>query len=178
MSKHPDFIAYQIIKLSRFLSVDQCDLVLVQNATTATMSILQSLKLSSNEDILVTSLMYNAVARTLDHLKLSGKFTIQVLDIQVPTTHAEIVHKFERYLSSCEKKPRVCIFDHISSNTALILPVNEICALLRKHGIISIVDGAHAIGSVLIDLPNMKPDFYFSNCHKWLFAPIGAGMIM
>jgi selenocysteine lyase/cysteine desulfurase len=177
MAEHPDYMAHQIIALSRFLKLDEQDIVLLSNATTATMSILRSLKLTSNDVILVTSFMYHAVARTLDHLASETNCQIDIIAITVPTSCSEIISKFNDYFLTCEKKPRVCLVDHISSNTALLLPIHEICALLRHQNVISIVDGAHAIGSVELDIPAMDPDFYFSNCHKWLFAPIGSAFM-
>jgi hypothetical protein len=175
MARHPDYMAYQILTLAQELQVDPLDLVLVSNATTATIAVLRSLRLSSRDTILVTSMIYHAVSRTLDSLQQELGFKVEVLNIPIPTGQQGILDAFDTYLKQSTTKPRACIVDHISSTTALVFPIQTICQRLRNHGILSIVDGAHAIGQVPLQMQETQPDFYFTNLHKWMFAPLGAG---
>ncbi|MFL5751813.1 MAG: aminotransferase class V-fold PLP-dependent enzyme [Bacteroidia bacterium] len=66
---------------------------------------------------------------------------------------------------------------HITSSTALIFPVKEICEIAKQKGLMTFVDGAHAPGHVPIDLAAIKADIYTGACHKWMMTPKGCSFI-
>ncbi|KAI9352751.1 pyridoxal phosphate-dependent transferase [Obelidium mucronatum] len=72
---------------------------------------------------------------------------------------------------------RLALFEHITSPTALVLPIEELIHLCRKYGILSLVDGAHGIGQVDLKLDALKPDFYVTNTHKWLCHSRGCAIL-
>jgi selenocysteine lyase/cysteine desulfurase len=71
----------------------------------------------------------------------------------------------------------VCVFSHIASYPGVILPIKDLVQLCKSYGIPTIVDGAHALGSIRIDLQDIQPDFWFGNCHKWLGSPKSAALL-
>jgi isopenicillin-N epimerase len=91
-----------------------------------------------------------------------------------PQTPDEIVALFERAITP---RTKVLAFSHIASPTGLILPVKQICAMARAKGILTHVDGAHAVGQLPLDLHDLGCDFYASSPHKWLMSPKGTGML-
>lgn len=85
--------------------------------------------------------------------------------------------KIEETVNAFKKKIKLAIFDHISSMPSIIFPIQQIKLFLDQKGIDLFVDGAHAIGQVDIDLVNLQCAAYFSNLHKWAFAPKTAAFI-
>jgi isopenicillin-N epimerase len=74
-------------------------------------------------------------------------------------------------------RTRLLFFSHVLSPTGLVLPARELCALARKHGILTVVDGAHAPAMLPLEVDDVGADFYTGNCHKWLLAPTGSGFL-
>jgi isopenicillin-N epimerase len=93
----------------------------------------------------------------------------------VPIQSADEV--IEAIWSGVTDRTRVLFLSHITSPTAITLPIAPLIDRARQAGIISIIDGAHAIGQIDLNLRTLGADFYASNCHKWLMAPKGAAFL-
>ena len=146
--------------LAAFLGARPDDLVFVPNATAGLNAVIRSLRLEPGDEVLTTRHEYGAVTRTWEFVgaKLVYAEPDDLVDAIGPRTKAVSV-------------------SHITSPTALVLPVAEICAAARAAGVLAIVDGAHAPGQVPLDLEALGADVYAGNCHKWLCAPKGAGFL-
>ena len=162
-------------RIASFLGVGPETLSFVVNATSGLNVIARSIELKPGDEILTTNLEYGALDMTWNHLcKKSGASYI-AQEIPVPFTTTEAV--VDALWEGVTERTRAIFLSHITSGTAVILPVAEICARARAEGILTIVDGAHAPGQIDLDLEALGVDIYSGNFHKWLQAPKGSAFL-
>jgi isopenicillin-N epimerase len=161
--------------LANYLSVQRDDLVFVPNATHGINIVAHSLDLHPGDEILATDHEYGAMDRTWQFLSQQKGFVYHPVHLSLPLTTKE---KFvEEFFSHVSHQTKVIYLSHITSPTALIFPIAEICRKAREMNILTIVDGAHVPGQIDLDLDSLGVDFYTGNCHKWLCAAKGSAFL-
>lgn len=161
--------------LGSFLNADADNLVFIPNATYGVNIIARSLPLEPGDEVLTTDHEYGACENVWNYISQRKGIVLVKQPIPLPlASPAEIVEHFWQCVTP---KTRVIFISHITSPTAIRLPVERICKRAREAGILTIVDGAHAPGQISLDLTGIAPDFYVGNCHKWLQSPKGAGFL-
>jgi isopenicillin-N epimerase len=161
--------------LASYLNVDPDNLVYVVNATSGINVIARSLPLERGDEILTTNHEYGALNMTWDWM--CGKAGAHYVHHPIPTPVCSREELVESFWSAVTPRTRVIFLSHITSPTALTLPVKEICQRAREAGILTVVDGAHAPGHLPLDLEDLGVDIYSGNCHKWLCSPKGSGFL-
>jgi isopenicillin-N epimerase len=158
--------------LADYLNCKKNDLVYVTNPTTALNTVIHSLDLKDGDEILSTDLEYGALDRTWKfYCKRTGaKYIRQHIHLPLKSSEQFI----EDFWKGYTKKTKVVFLSHITSATALIFPVKEICEQAKELGLITIIDGAHAPNHIPLDLSDLDADAYTGACHKWLLAPKGS----
>ena len=132
----------------------------------------RSLELEPGDEVITTDHEYGTVLAAWRSVCEQWRARLVLHPINLPvTTHADWI---ESFWSSITPRTRVILLSHITSASALILPVAEICRRAREAGILTVIDGAHAVGQVDLALEELGADFYTSNCHKWLCCPKGS----
>lgn len=161
--------------LGRFINADPLDLVFVNNATVGVNIVARSLQLGPGDEVLTTDHEYGACDRMWELLRRKHGFGVQRVAIPLPTTtHEDVI---ERITAGFTERTKVLFISHITSPTALTFPIAEICRRARERGVITLVDGAHGIGQIPLDMQEIGADFYTSNLHKWLCAPKGSAFL-
>lgn len=161
--------------LGTFLNVDADSLVYVTNATWGINVVARSIDLEPDDEVLGTDHEYGACSMTWEHLlaKTGAHYRRHPVPLPV-TSHEEFI---ESFWADVTPRTKVIFISHITSPTALIFPIKEICRRARENGILTVIDGAHAPGQIPLDLEDIGCDIYSGNLHKWLCAPKGAGFL-
>jgi isopenicillin-N epimerase len=171
----PDLLAAARAALGAYVGAAADDLVFVPNATTGVNIVAHSLDLQPGDEVLGTDHEYGAVERTWTYVceRQGARYRTQSIALPIRDTE-EVV---EQFWQGVTERTRAIVVSHITSPTALILPVAEICRRARAHGILTVVDGAHVPGHLALDLEALGADFYTGNCHKWVCASKGAAFL-
>jgi isopenicillin-N epimerase len=161
--------------LGEYLNADVDDLVYIPNATHGVNIVAHSLTLQTGDEILTTNHEYGACDYTWEYVcgKLGAKYIHQPISLPVHSEE-EIVDQFWSGITS---RTKVIYLSHITSSTALRLPVEKICQRAKKAGILTVVDAAHSPGQIPIDLQAIDADIVFGNCHKWMLNVKGSAFL-
>jgi isopenicillin-N epimerase len=161
--------------LATYLGTQADNLVYVPNATYGVNIVARSLDLVAGDEVLATNHEYGACDRAWRFVceRRGVRYINQPIALPVESEDAVI----EQLWAGVTERTKVIFLSHITSPTALIFPLAAICRRAREHGIMTVIDGAHAPGQIDLALDELGADFYTGNCHKWLCAPKSAGFL-
>lgn len=161
--------------LATFVGARRKDLVFVPNATTAVNAVVRSLELRPGDELLTTAHDYNACRNVLVEAARRAGAKMVVADVPFPVGKPEEI--LEAIMRAVTRRTRLAMIDHVSSHTALIFPIKRIVRELEGRGVDTLVDGAHALGMVPLNITRLRPAYYTGNLHKWVCAPKGAAFL-
>ena len=161
--------------VARILGGDSAHGVFVENATAGINAVLRSWDFGPGDAILTTTHTYGAVLQTLRYV--CGRSGAALIEVEVPFPIDGPDAVVEAVEASWVDGIRMAVFDHISSATGLVYPIEALVRLCRDRGALSLVDGAHVPGQIHVDLSGLGADFYVGNLHKWLYAPKGCAVL-
>ncbi len=150
-------------------------LLFTSSVSAAVSLIASSLRLKAPGEILLSDQEYRTMRWCWERAAERSGLSLRIFSVpRMPKDPEEIV---AAAVAAMGAKTRLIFFSHIVSASGLVLPARRICEEAQHRGIVSVVDGAHAIGSSTLDLATIPCDFYVGSCHKWLLAPSGASFI-
>ena len=162
-------------KLGEFIGACGDNLVFCDNATTGVNSVLRSLDLSPGDEILYTDHTYNAVHLAIEAVCAEARAVPKRIALGLdPGGDDEIVARLTEEMTP---RMKLAVFDHITSPTAIVMPVERLTRAFKERGIRVLLDAAHAPGQIEFDVTAIGADWVTGNCHKWLFAPKGSAFL-
>ena len=171
----PDALRASAAYLAAFLGAEGKDLVFVDNATVGCNAVLRSLRLEPGDEILLLDHTYGAVRNSARYV--AERSGARLVEVAVPFPDPNSDALVANVAAAMTKRTRLAIIDHITSPSALLLPLERLIAVSHDADIPVLIDGAHGPGQVTIDLGVLGADWYVGNCHKWLMAPKGCGFL-
>jgi isopenicillin-N epimerase len=161
--------------LAKFIGARPSDVVFVTNATSGINAVVRSLKLRAGDELLTTNQDYNACRNVVAEAarRAGAKMTVARLPFPIRTADQAV----EAVLRAVTRRTRLALIDHVTSHTALVLPVARIIRELEARGVDTLVDGAHAPGQLPLNLARLRPAGYTGNLHKWVCTPKGAAFL-
>lgn len=161
-------------RLARFVGTTGERVAFVVNATEAVNTVLRAVAPEPGDEILVLDCVYNAVRLAAEETCRQAGARVVKVTLPIPLTANDVVG---RIADAAGPRTRLAIIDHIASPTAVLLPVAEITRALKAKGARVMIDGAHALGQLALDLTAIGADWYTANAHKWLYAPKGVALL-
>jgi len=171
----PEVLQTTLEQLGTFIGADAKDIVFVENATAGCNGVLRSLRISSGDEVLVLTHCYRAVRNAVRYV--TERARAQMTEAVVPFPRPKPAEVVACISAALTPRTRLAVIDHITSPSALVLPINDIVSVCHSAGVPVLVDGAHGPGQVSLDLRAIGADWYVGNCHKWLCAPKGSGFL-
>ena len=160
-----------------FLGARGDDLVFVDNASTGINAVLRSLVLKPGDEIVVLDQAYGAVVLAAQFVARAAGATVVTVATPFPVVGDAAAAYADAVERALTPRTRLAVLDHVSSQTALILPIAAMTERCRARGVPVLVDGAHVPGALALDIEAIGADWYVANLHKWAFAPRACGLL-
>ena len=186
LSYHPLLNAGRA-KLAEYCNADLNDLVLVENASVGMNSVLRGQPWAPGDKLLCLDTAYGMVKNVLAHLVRERGVEVVEVSLAADSAWGQTGHVTAAAVMDAVKRTvsehggpgafRMACVSHITAYPAALMPVQAFCAYLSPHGCAVVVDGAHAIGQIAIDLPALGCAAYTANLHKWFFTPKGTAFL-
>jgi len=162
-------------KVAAFVGADPDEIALTRNATEGMNTVAAGLDLQAGDEVLMSNQEHPGGRSPW--VQRAKRYGITVKEFEVPASPRSPAEIFERLAKVITPRTKVISVSHITTVTGGMLPAKEIAALARDRNVVSVFDGAHAIGQLPLNLHEIGCDYYATSPHKWLFAPKGTGVL-
>lgn len=161
-------------RLAQEFGADPEEIAITRNASESLQIAQMGIDLQPGDEVVTTEQDYGRMLTTWDQRVRRDKIAVKRIDFPCPTTQADLMQRLEGAISP---RTKVLHFCHITNQSGQLFPVKELSRMARARGIITIVDGAHAMGHFPYQLRDLEMDYYGVSLHKWLLAPLGSGLL-
>ena len=176
---YPAQLAQVMQALADFCGVGVDELVLTRNLVESMNILLQGYPFVAGDEVLLAQHDYDSVVETLEMVAERKQLTLNRITLpSAPAidsiSDAQIVAMYEAQIGP---RTRAILVTHMLHRNGHIMPVAQIAAMARRHGVDVLVDAAHSFAQLDYRLPQLGADFVAVNLHKWLGAPLGVALL-
>jgi len=161
--------------VGQFVGASADDLLITSGATQALSNVAAGLDFTPGDEILTTT--HDHPAAVYPWLLQAKRRGLKVVQVPLPSPVAAPAEIVEAFSAAISDRTRLMCFSHVQYTDGCVLPVHELCALARARNILTLVDGAQAVGMIPLDLRTLGCDFYAASLHKWLNGPAATGLL-
>lgn len=162
-------------RLASLVGCSQEELILTRNTTESLDTVISGIDWKAGDEVVMALQDYGAMKDMFQQQTLRHGIVTKVVSVpNHPDNDAEIVEMYARAISA---KTRLLMLCHVINITGQILPVRKICDMAHSKGVEVMVDGAHAVAHIPVNISELNCDYYGSSLHKWLCSPLGAGIL-
>jgi selenocysteine lyase/cysteine desulfurase len=162
-------------KVAAFLRVTPEEIVLTRNTSEANNMVSSGLDLRAGDEVLIFA--DNHPSNHAAWTEKAKRFGYTVTAIPQPNPHPGADYFVDAVARAITPRTRVLALTHLTSTAGDVLPAAELCRIARERGVLTLVDGASAMGLLDVDLSAMQPDFYTASAHKWPCGPKEVGVL-
>src|SRR5436305_4660688 len=161
--------------LAKLFGCDREEIAITRNASESLETLLLGMDLKSGDEILTTTQDYGRMLTTIRQREQREGINLNLIKIPIPPKNIEeITAAFEHAITS---RTRLIQIAHQINLTGQITPVKAVCQMARRHGVETIVDGAHSFAQFYFKQPDLDCDYFATSLHKWLYSPKGTGLL-
>jgi isopenicillin-N epimerase len=161
--------------VAAFLGSTADDLVFVPNVTTGLNAVIQSFPLRLDDEVVITNLGYGAITLAAAAAATGRGATLRTVEMPFPPRDSQSV--VDAVVAALTDRTALVVIDHITAQTALVMPIARVAEACHRRGVPVLVDGAHAPGAIALDIPSLGVDWYAANLHKWAHSPRSCGVL-
>jgi isopenicillin-N epimerase len=170
-----DLLDWSRSEIGAFTGSDADDLALMPNATAGLNTILRSLHFEHGDEVLATNHAYNAALNALRYSAAQSGAKVVLANIPFPIESPD--EAYDAIMAAVTPNTKLAMIEHVTSPTALVLPIERLVPALNAKGIDVLVDGAHGPGMMPVRLKELGAAYYVGTAHKWICAPKGTAFV-
>jgi selenocysteine lyase/cysteine desulfurase len=161
--------------LAKMAGCDAEEIAINRNSSEGLETVIFGLQLKAGDEIVAAKQDYPNMVNAYNQRQKRDGIKMVWINLELPSEDENYLAN--QYIKAFTPKTKIVHITHIINWNGQILPVKKIAQEAHKRGIEVIVDGAHSFAHFDFKIPDLDCDYFASSLHKWLYAPIGSGML-